>query len=628
MMRQQGEKTATVGRNDPCTCGSGKKHKKCCGINAAENSLLLEQNSVLQEILQEFFSTHPRPSQQKGLLEWKNKTEDLLVPLYGEEKSGGIIGDVYFFSEHANIWNSYINSKIQQEQRVQIRQVLESWISPLYLAGEILSISNYRAQMRDLLSKKIYEIDINESFPLEAGNIALGFYLPDVRADEHFLMVLNSVTTAVDVTAETIEKLNNMFSTSQADNEQAFYKQNIITIYQMFSSGLRSAQEVPDELLESVERLEQFMVEQDLKSDDLIESFFHYLKPLPVVPSAAIGGAVQFGIDQKLIHLDWTADKLADFFESDQKEIHSFAESLQDFYRETLAHQEKEAEYAFEVGTNPKANELQNWQLFMHLKHAAITSENALKRQMEYYHAKPYEPKSDSEKAQLYAYELFEKGIHAVLPEELQTLRQYDPHLSDAFLLAAELEVEPDAKKSLLEKAIASGKLSYEPEMEVAWLYIANRPYLRAVFLLGVSYWENGEYEKAFNEFQSLLELNPADHQGARYLAVSSLIALGRMEQAESLIEHYEDEYSDNAFYTWFRWLIERNRNMHSPATQELFLTAVEQNPYVKKHVVKRHPAMPYPKKAILSPRSPEEAHLIWSFLAPGLLPQKSEVKK
>lgn len=24
-----------VGRNDPCTCGSGKKYKKCCGFNTA-----------------------------------------------------------------------------------------------------------------------------------------------------------------------------------------------------------------------------------------------------------------------------------------------------------------------------------------------------------------------------------------------------------------------------------------------------------------------------------------------------------------------------------------------------------------------------------------------------------------
>jgi uncharacterized protein len=24
---------AKVGRNDPCPCGSGKKYKKCCGLN-------------------------------------------------------------------------------------------------------------------------------------------------------------------------------------------------------------------------------------------------------------------------------------------------------------------------------------------------------------------------------------------------------------------------------------------------------------------------------------------------------------------------------------------------------------------------------------------------------------------
>ncbi|WP_394690124.1 YchJ family protein [Hoeflea sp.] len=28
-----GLRKASVGRNDPCPCGSGKKHKKCCGAN-------------------------------------------------------------------------------------------------------------------------------------------------------------------------------------------------------------------------------------------------------------------------------------------------------------------------------------------------------------------------------------------------------------------------------------------------------------------------------------------------------------------------------------------------------------------------------------------------------------------
>src|SRR5689334_996672 len=25
----------TIGRNEPCPCGSGKKYKRCCGVNAA-----------------------------------------------------------------------------------------------------------------------------------------------------------------------------------------------------------------------------------------------------------------------------------------------------------------------------------------------------------------------------------------------------------------------------------------------------------------------------------------------------------------------------------------------------------------------------------------------------------------
>ena len=27
-------RTTKVGRNEPCSCGSGKKFKKCCGVNA------------------------------------------------------------------------------------------------------------------------------------------------------------------------------------------------------------------------------------------------------------------------------------------------------------------------------------------------------------------------------------------------------------------------------------------------------------------------------------------------------------------------------------------------------------------------------------------------------------------
>ncbi len=34
-------KTAKIGRNDPCSCGSGKKYKQCCEGKAAEKTTFL-----------------------------------------------------------------------------------------------------------------------------------------------------------------------------------------------------------------------------------------------------------------------------------------------------------------------------------------------------------------------------------------------------------------------------------------------------------------------------------------------------------------------------------------------------------------------------------------------------------
>ena len=34
-------KTAKIGRNDPCSCGSGKKYKQCCEGKAAEKRTFL-----------------------------------------------------------------------------------------------------------------------------------------------------------------------------------------------------------------------------------------------------------------------------------------------------------------------------------------------------------------------------------------------------------------------------------------------------------------------------------------------------------------------------------------------------------------------------------------------------------
>lgn len=72
-----------VGRNDPCTCGSGKKYKKCCGKTAVRASLAdrkfsvqgAKANSLLERItggsaaqaVEEDQESAPEEEQRKGV---------------------------------------------------------------------------------------------------------------------------------------------------------------------------------------------------------------------------------------------------------------------------------------------------------------------------------------------------------------------------------------------------------------------------------------------------------------------------------------------------------------------------------------------------------------------------------
>ncbi len=44
--RSGGQKTAKIGRNDPCPCGSGKKYKACCAGKTARRDTLLSKGMV------------------------------------------------------------------------------------------------------------------------------------------------------------------------------------------------------------------------------------------------------------------------------------------------------------------------------------------------------------------------------------------------------------------------------------------------------------------------------------------------------------------------------------------------------------------------------------------------------
>ena len=101
----------------------------------------------------------------------------------------------------------------------------------------------------------------------------------------------------------------------------------------------------------------------------------------------------------------------------------------------------------------------------------------------------------------------------------------------------------------------ALGEAFFEKQVGRFWGLPETRPYMRARAGLAHCLWDQGEHQAAIAHYFDLLELNPGDNQGIRFLLVTSLILLGRHVEALRVMDaNPEDEYS--AVWAYSRALI------------------------------------------------------------------------
>ena len=74
---------------------------------------------------------------------------------------------------------------------------------------------------------------------------------------------------------------------------------------------------------------------------------------------------------------------------------------------------------------------------------------------------------------------------------------------------------------------------------------------MRARLGLALALWHRGAVEEAIEHARAMLELNPDDNQGIRYLLAIWLVTLGRDADLAALLDAYpEDDSSD---WVWNR---------------------------------------------------------------------------
>lgn len=190
------------------------------------------------------------------------------------------------------------------------------------------------------------------------------------------------------------------------------------------------------------------------------------------------------------------------------------------------------------------------------------------------------------DKAQELIYQAWEVTDPIERVEIAEEALALSPLCADAWVMLAEdaaetLEQEIEFYKNAVEAGEkALGEAFFEEEIGRFWGIAESRPYMRARAGLAHCLWDQGEHDAAIAHYEELLQLNPADNQGIRFLLVTSLVLLSRHDDALALMDaNPEDEYS--AVWAYSRALIDYRERGDAKNARELRAFAVRVNRFV-----------------------------------------------
>lgn len=187
-----------------------------------------------------------------------------------------------------------------------------------------------------------------------------------------------------------------------------------------------------------------------------------------------------------------------------------------------------------------------------------------------------------------------------------------DPMNVDALLQAAVYAgLDGEEEIEYLRQVVAAGEKNLGPKAfkEFAghfWGFIETRPYMRARERLAEALRHAGRLDEAIAEWNAMLELNPGDNQGIRYLLLPAVLTLNRLEAARKLFAAYPGDLKFNTVFAWGR-VLERFLSDDLPGAVAALAAARKQNPHMQAYV-KGHRSLPRGLPEAYAPGSKEEA--------------------
>ncbi|WP_064093071.1 YecA family protein [Rossellomorea aquimaris] len=172
---------STVGRNEPCPCGSGKKYKKCCEKENVVNidALINQELDVLQAQLYDFIATTQSPEIEESYHYYLSKMELMKAdPDIYEMAFVSWYGATQQDAEGVRLIDRFVDKQLSTVTRPQTREVLESWKQVRVTAGTVEKINEDTLHVQEVMSGDT--LVVTEKFgKLENSSFFLGLLLPN-----------------------------------------------------------------------------------------------------------------------------------------------------------------------------------------------------------------------------------------------------------------------------------------------------------------------------------------------------------------------------------------------------------------------------------------------------------------
>jgi tetratricopeptide (TPR) repeat protein len=134
------------------------------------------------------------------------------------------------------------------------------------------------------------------------------------------------------------------------------------------------------------------------------------------------------------------------------------------------------------------------------------------------------------------------------LRRRVQEALALDPDCLGAHLLLADVATAPADALQHARDAVAAGERALAEELatndHALWYHPVGRTWLMARSLLSDLLWQRGDRQLAIAEARAILERNPGDNQGIRYVLLGWLLQAGSVADIEALLAAHEDEAS------------------------------------------------------------------------------------